>query len=283
MCETNEYKNYLHLLDESNYYKILGVKNFSSLEDITKEYDFLVQKLHPDKYPHVNAIEKSKISEIFRKVRYSYNELRDVETKKKYDKDLLVEITNKDKSISLNTDNKTDNKTDIKQNSKDFINTEIKPESSTEDKTETKTSATSSNYVDPRIKGGFTFSKLEPIDIERLEKERKTNEIESAKIKLNVAKDFIQNSQYDKAVDILVELTEKFGSVAEYHSYLGLAMQGKGWNGYAQAEFKVALHFDPNDKISLENYKGNLKDMTSDNKEKRNQTIIDKLKSFFKK
>lgn len=260
MSDTIEYKNYLHLINENNYYKILGVKDFSSIEEITKEYRGLAKKLHPDMYPNVDGVEKTKITEIFRKVNYAFNELRDVETKKRYDKELLVEVANKDKSISLKNE---------------VVQEPVTDEKETVKKTET--------YVDPRLKGGFTFSKLDPVDIEKIKKENKNIEAESAKVKIKIAKEFIEKNDYDKAVDILVELTEKFSNVAEYHSYLGLAMQGKGWNGYAQAEFKIALHFDPNDKIAIENYKGNVKELEPKDKEKKNQSLIEKLKSLFKK
>ena len=57
-------------------------------------------------------------------------------------------------------------------------------------------------------------------------------------------------------------------------------MKKKSWNGYAQAEFKVALNYDPKDKIALKNYKpsNSVKNRTK----KTNIGLLDKIKSFFK-
>ena len=53
---------------------------------------------------------------------------------------------------------------------------------------------------------------------------------------------------YQKAIDI--------ESKAEYHSNLGLAYQQKGWNSYAQTQFRLALESNPDDEIALRYYKG---------------------------
>lgn len=41
---------------------------------------------------------------------------------------------------------------------------------------------------------------------------------------------------------------------AKFHSRLAYALDKKGWTGYAQAEYKVALHFDPTDRLALKHY-----------------------------
>jgi molecular chaperone DnaJ len=58
----------------------------------------------------------------------------------------------------------------------------------------------------------------------------------------------------DDAIREYQEAIRLANDVAKYHSHLGIALQKKDWKGYAQAEFKVALHFDPTDKIALKNY-----------------------------
>ncbi|MGE3728903.1 MAG: tetratricopeptide repeat protein, partial [Candidatus Sericytochromatia bacterium] len=71
---------------------------------------------------------------------------------------------------------------------------------------------------------------------------------------------FKQGKQYeaknllDDAVREYQEAIRLCNDVAKFHSQLGLALQKKNWGGYAQAEFKVALHFDPTDKVALKNY-----------------------------
>src|SRR5690606_25251476 len=45
----------------------------------------------------------------------------------------------------------------------------------------------------------------------------------------------------DGAITSFQSAIEHNAKIAKYHSNLGLAMLKKGWNGYAMAEFKVAL------------------------------------------
>lgn len=74
-------------------------------------------------------------------------------------------------------------------------------------------------------------------------------------------KHFLQGKQYeqknllDDAIRAYKEAIRLCNDVAKYHSQLGLALQKKNWLGYAQAEFKVALHFDPTDKLALKHYR----------------------------
>lgn len=60
----------------------------------------------------------------------------------------------------------------------------------------------------------------------------------------------LNKNHLDEAIDLLKKSTETYHNIAKYHSYLGLAMEKKGWNGYAQAEFKIALNYDKNDPIA---------------------------------
>jgi len=65
---------------------------------------------------------------------------------------------------------------------------------------------------------------------------------------------FINAKNYDDAINVLKDLIMRNAKEAQYHSYLGLALESKGWSGYAQAEFKVALHYDPQDPLALKYY-----------------------------
>ncbi|MFN8575324.1 MAG: DnaJ domain-containing protein [Candidatus Sericytochromatia bacterium] len=250
MCESKEYKKYLNLINETNYYKVLGLKDFSSLEEITKEYRSLAKKLHPDMYPTATDQEKKEINQVFQKVGHVFNELKDLDKKKAYDSELSL------------------------QNSKSQVKINV-PEIKTQANTP---------YKDPRVKeGGFTFNKFESVDLDKIKAEKEAKDREIADSKFNEAKKLFQNKDYDHAINILRELTERFSKVAEYHSYLGLAMLEKGWHGYAQAEFKVALHFDPKDKIALENYKAPEKKPEEKMSVREQASITSRFKSFFKK
>jgi tetratricopeptide (TPR) repeat protein len=115
---------------------------------------------------------------------------------------------------------------------------------------------------DPRLKdsvGGFSLTQFKIVEIDQnkldvVKKEREQNEKIKSEAKFAKAKQYLSQGNDDAAIDYLKELVEKYPKVAEYHSYLGLAMQTKGWTGYSQAEFKVALHFNPKDEIALKYY-----------------------------
>jgi curved DNA-binding protein CbpA len=78
---------------------------------------------------------------------------------------------------------------------------------------------------------------------------------EAAERHFSSGKAFERKNMMDDAVKEFQEAIRIRNEVAKYHSQLGLALDKKGWSGYAQAEFKVALHFDPTDKVALKNYK----------------------------
>lgn len=67
-------------------------------------------------------------------------------------------------------------------------------------------------------------------------------------------KEYERKNLMDEAIKEYKEALRIDNDVAKYHSQLALALQKKGWTGYAQAEFKVALHFDPTDKVALKHY-----------------------------
>jgi len=66
--------------------------------------------------------------------------------------------------------------------------------------------------------------------------------------------EYDRKNQLEDAIREYKEAIRIHNEVATYHSHLALALQKKGWTGYAQAEFKVALHFDPTDKVALKHY-----------------------------
>ena len=70
----------------------------------------------------------------------------------------------------------------------------------------------------------------------------------------NLGREQERKNLIEEAIREYLEAIRLANDVAKYHSQLGLALQKKDWKGYAQAEFKVALHFDPTDKIALKNY-----------------------------
>ncbi len=89
------------------------------------------------------------------------------------------------------------------------------------------------------------------------------------------AKKYIETEDFDAAIGTLRTLIDTHPNIAEYHSNLGLALHLKGWEGYAQAEFKIALHFDPIDSLAIKYYKPT---QNQENKE----NVFAKFKGYFK-
>jgi curved DNA-binding protein CbpA len=64
---------------KGNYYELLGVENFSTMENIKMKYKEIVKKCHPD---------KGGDSGKFQEVLNAFEKLKDVEFKNEYDKKL---------------------------------------------------------------------------------------------------------------------------------------------------------------------------------------------------
>jgi curved DNA-binding protein CbpA len=100
---------------------------------------------------------------------------------------------------------------------------------------------------------------------------------EQSKTMFMSGKKYLNEGDFDKAIECFKFAVTNKPEDAEYHSHLGLAMMNKGWNGYAQAEFKVALNYNPNDEIALRHYKI-LSEVNSGNKNKTQpKNIQDKI------
>ncbi len=67
-------------------------------------------------------------------------------------------------------------------------------------------------------------------------------------------KGFDRKNLLEDAIREFKDAIRMVNDVAKYHSSLAHALDRKGWTGYAQAEFKVALHFDPTDRLALKHY-----------------------------
>lgn len=64
-----------------------------------------------------------------------------------------------------------------------------------------------------------------------------------------------RQGQLDEAIRNYQEAIRNHKTMAHYHSYLGCALQKKGWEGYAQSEFKTALTLNAADAIALKFYR----------------------------
>ncbi len=72
-----------------------------------------------------------------------------------------------------------------------------------------------------------------------------------AKTLFITAKNLLNQKKNDEAIKAFKELINLDQKNAIYHSYLGMALKNKGWDNYAQAEFKIALNYDKNEPLAL--------------------------------
>ncbi len=71
------------MADINNYYKIIGVAENATEEEIKTAYRKLAKKYHPDAHPGDRECEKN-----FREINEAYSVLADTEKRKKYDEQL---------------------------------------------------------------------------------------------------------------------------------------------------------------------------------------------------
>jgi curved DNA-binding protein CbpA len=298
----DSYKNKLYVLQETNYYKILGVNETDPVEHIAKEYRVLAKMLHPDKHPGIAEKEKNELGLIFKKVNQAYEIIKDPLERKKFDSELKLKRAKEKAAVEYNleyTRNKEEQAQGQPQPEAPQQPETVPPQSTKEPEKPPEKADSFQKYSpiknDPRLRGagGFTFQGLkaaQEVDRDSVEKTRKEKELAQNKITFNKAKMYLNEQNYDDAISLLRFLTEKDSKKAEYHSLLGLAMESKGWNGYAQAEYKVALHYDPNDPVALKHYQASVPADSktgplekSVEKAEEAKGIFGKIKSFFSK
>lgn len=164
--------------------------------------------------------------------------------------------------------------------------------------------------VSPPPPPGATFSKPQIVSDEKPQNVHKevniksdekpqivNKEVNKNKELFEKAKKYIEDEDYDIAIGCLRTLIDFQPKVAQYHSYLGLALVKKGWDGYAQAEFKVALHHDPSDPVALEYFKSTREkpkeehihekstvktDKLAEQEKTKDSKFFSKFKNFFK-
>ncbi len=76
-----------------NYYEILNLPNFSSIDDIKKSYKELIKINHPDKGGN---------SEEFEKVKNAFDILKDDKKKKEFDNQLIYYFEILDRAEEIN-------------------------------------------------------------------------------------------------------------------------------------------------------------------------------------
>ena len=87
-----------------NYYKILGVENFASIDEIKIAYKKLSKKFHPD----VNDGDKF-FEEKFKELQKVYESLSDLNIRAVYDEHLKKSLKNSNLNFNIPSQNETKN------------------------------------------------------------------------------------------------------------------------------------------------------------------------------
>lgn len=239
-------------IDDDNLWKedlfaTLGVTQEASDGELKKAYLKLAKKYHPDKFVEENDA-KLEAQRLFSKITVAYNTLIEPQKRKHY-----LELRR------LLASHLPEN-----QNAAPIF--EVKKED-TPPTPQTASTPTTSHTPPPQ---------------REMPSHSSTDKVkeEQAMSFHNLGLEAMKRKKYDDAIDYFKKAIATKSDVAEFHSQLGLAYKNKNWEGMAQSEFKLALKYNPSDKIAKTNATGggNAKDG-----EKKSGGLFSSLFNFGKK
>lgn len=203
------------IIEETDLFKVLGLEFTASPDEVRHAYKHLAKQVHPDMFPDADI--KALAEQAFIRISEAFNTLRDPFKRKDYERtlDRVVEAERKAR--------------EAKQ-----AQQAAKPPAAA--------STQAGGATAPPSTGASQDEKIRQVRREQAENH------------FTQGKQYERKNQLDDAIREYQEAIRLCNEVAKYHSQLGFALQKKNWTGYAQAEFKVALHFDPTDKLALKNY-----------------------------
>lgn len=205
------------ILHEENLFKILSLDLSASTEDVNKSYKKIMRQVHPDRFIEPTQREQAEMA--FKRVGLAFETLKDPLSRKDYERTL---------------------------NRADFST--ATPPASTPRPAQPRSSDPREQKVrEQKAK----VSQTGPLNDD--DQKQKLREEQAEKHYQN-GRGFETKNNMDEAIREYKEAIRLANTVARYHSRLGFALDKKGWTGYAQAEFKVALHFDPTDVLALKHY-----------------------------
>lgn len=220
-------------VDDDNLWKedlfeTLGVSNDVQDGELKKAYLKLAKKYHPDKFIEDNE-EKLEAQRLFSKITVAYDTLSDPKKKQHY-LELRRLLASHLPDSQVSTPKVVEN------------NNEVKPQT------------TSSQ------------PKAEVVEKESVKTDRVKED--QARSLYNLGLEAIKKKKVDQAIDYFKQAISTKDNIAEFHSQLGLAYQQKNWTGMAQSEFKLALKYNPTDKIAKTNMGSTGKDSKSGGEKK---------------
>ncbi len=211
-------------IDDDNLWKEDLFATLDVTPDVTdaelkKSYLKLAKKFHPDKFPEENQ-EKKDAQKLFSKITVAYNTLIDPQKKNHYlDLRRLLAVHLPENQQSPTTTPNVD----------------------------TPISSTNTNSSSP---------KEEKIESKAPDVVMETVREQQARGLYDLGMTEMKKKKTDRAIDYFKQAIDVKSDVAEFHSQLGLAYRLKNWESMAQSEFKLALKYNPRDKIASTNVTG---------------------------
>lgn len=229
-------------IDDDNLWKedlfaTLGVSQEAQDSELKKAYLKLAKKYHPDKFLEENE-EKLEAQRLFSKITVAYDTLSDPKKRQHYlelRRLLASHLPENQVSSSSNLQNST-----------------ISNEPQTHHQ---NTPVQQVNKVPEE-------EKRETHSADKVKEEQ-------ARALFNLGMDFIKKKKLDQAIDYFKQAIATKDNISEFHTQLGLAYQQKNWTGMAQAEFKLALKYNPTDRVAKSNLGSSGKDSKSESGEKK--------------
>ncbi|MFN4149819.1 MAG: DnaJ domain-containing protein [Candidatus Sericytochromatia bacterium] len=228
-------------VDDDNLWKedlfaTLGVSVDVQDGELKKAYLKLAKKYHPDKFVEENE-EKLEAQRLFSKITVAYDTLSDPKKKHHY-----LELRR------LLASHLPDGQTSTSP--VEEVNNEVKQNQSS--------SPTSSTATQPKAE----VQEKESITTDRVKEDQ-------ARSLYNLGLEAIKKKKVDQAIDYFKQAISTKENIAEFHSQLGLAYQQKNWTGMAQSEFKLALKYNPTDRVAKSNLGSSGKNSKSPDGEKK--------------
>ena len=257
MNSIDEFKEIKFILKENNPYLILGISNSATTNEITRVYRNLAKRYHPDKFSYLENDKKiNDINLVFSKINVAHDKLKNHDERRKVDRILS------NQKEKINSKKITD-ELDLKVKT---METEILDQANIPKNKHPNVVKTSSVFNKTEALKNKKPSFLGGSNIPKKQKESsvlfssayrsKDDFFKENSVKFfRKGKAFLEKKEFDLAINFFQKAIDMDSKNASFHSYIGLAMKLKGWNGYAQAEFKVALFYDINDKIAKKYYK----------------------------
>lgn len=244
-------------IDDDNLWKedlfaTLDVPYDVNDSDLKKSYLKLAKKYHPDKFIEDNE-EKREAQRLFSKITVAYNTLIDPQKKAHY-LDLRRLLASH-----------------LPENQ--IVHPQTATNTSQPEETKPHPAATTIPPTNKPVNKEEKVERAPDVSADKLKEEQ-------ARAFFDLAMNEMKRKKIDKAVDYFQQAISVKNDVAEFHSQLGLAYKAKNWESMALAEFKLALKYNPRDKIALTNAPPSKKD---DKKSEKKGGLFGNLFNFGKK